>query len=129
MSDNNNCGSCFNACGALSVCNAGACASECAPSQTTCTVDGGAPYCATTQTDNVNCGSCGNTCGTLQVCAGGKCAASCLSTQTTCVPDGGADAGAYCTDTKNDNANCGSCGNACTLAAPLCSNGTCVTPG
>jgi hypothetical protein len=39
------------------------------------------------------------------------------------------DGGAYCADTKNDNANCGACGNSCTLQKPLCSNGTCVSPG
>ena len=129
ISDNQNCGACFNKCGPLSVCSIGACSNQCAQGQTTCSPDAGSPYCANTQTDNANCGTCGKTCGTLEVCAGGKCASSCLSSQTLCVDDGGADGGSYCADTKNDNANCGSCGNSCTLQKPLCSNGSCISPG
>ena len=66
----------------------------------------------------------------LLVCSGGKCGNTCLSTQTECYPDAGADGGApYCADTKNDNANCGSCGNICPNTAPLCSAGVCTPLG
>jgi hypothetical protein len=112
----------------------GMCASTCAQGQTTCAPEGGAPYCAKIDTDNANCGACGKACGILDICTGGKCQATCLMTQTLCTPDGGiqpdgAPLPSFCTDLKNDNANCGACGNACPLMQPLCSNGTCVNPG
>jgi hypothetical protein len=133
QTDNANCGACGVTCGPQEVCNAGQCASNCQTGQTLCTPDGGPYYCARTATDNANCGSCGNACGPLEVCAGGKCAASCLSTHTECnLPngDGGSDGGApYCADLKNDNSNCGACGNACPSAKPLCSAGICVSLG
>ncbi len=139
QTDNANCGACGVVCGPEEVCAAGQCASNCVSGQTLCAPDGGAPdaggpYCARTSSDNANCGSCGNVCDALQVCAAGKCAATCASNQTECFPDSGVniDGGLpqpYCADTKNDNANCGSCGNACSGGTPLCSNGACVSPG
>src|SRR5262245_2749605 len=53
--DPTNCGSCGNACGAGEVCSKGKCGSTCSESQTLCKPDGGAAYCATTQSDNANC--------------------------------------------------------------------------
>jgi hypothetical protein len=55
------------------------------------------------------------------VCSNGACASSCTQNQTLCTPDGGS---AYCANTQNDNANCGSCGNVCGNGL-VCSNGVC----
>jgi hypothetical protein len=30
---------------------------------------------------------------------------------------------------QSDNANCGACGNVCPTNQPLCSAGTCISPG
>jgi hypothetical protein len=114
------------------VCANGKCAATCAPGQTYCADDGGGngPYCANTQTDNANCGSCGNTCSVGEVCSGGKCAVECGGVdgggEVLCMPDAGSP---YCANTQTDQANCGSCGNAC-AAGQLCSGGVCAcAPG
>lgn len=124
QTDNANCGSCGNECGQGQACSGGKCVNDCGQGQTLCSGDGGA-YCANTQTDNANCGSCGNTCGLGLVCQGGTCQVGCAAVdggvQTLCTPDGGAP---YCANTQSDDANCGSCGNACG-GGQLCSGGFC----
>jgi hypothetical protein len=87
---------------------------------TTCTPDGGAPYCANTQSDNANCGTCGASCTSGTVCGGGHCSLTC-GALTTCTPDGGAP---YCANTQSDDANCGTCGTACPTGQS-CSSGSC----
>jgi hypothetical protein len=118
--DNANCGTCGNACGAGQVCTSGDCSLTCG-ALTKCSPSTGAPYCANTDTDSANCGTCGNACGTGQVCQSGVCTLSC-GALTKCSPSTGAP---YCANTMTDNANCGTCGNACT-GANVCSNGVCT---
>jgi len=127
--DNANCGGCGIACGAGQVCDNGACASSCggddAGTDTLCTPDGGAPYCASTKTDNANCGGCGITCGAGETCQNGACKNACASSdgglETLCTPDAGVP---YCASTQSDNLNCGGCGVVCS-AGSSCIGGTC----
>jgi hypothetical protein len=51
------------------------------------------------------------------------CVSQCLPQQTTCMPDGGTP---FCADTLSDNTNCGTCGNVCPKAKPVCSGGSCT---
>jgi hypothetical protein len=136
--DNLNCGACAVFCGPEEACVAGACTSSCLAGQTLCGadagVDAGQYYCASTSTDNANCGTCGHACDPLQLCAAGNCQDTCLSTQVECYPDAGTSidggpAQPYCADVKNDNDNCGMCGNVCPSNQPLCSGGICVSLG
>jgi hypothetical protein len=85
--------------------------------------------CTNPHTDPQNCGACGNACGPAEVCAGGACV--CRGgggttggggDATYCTPDGGTS---YCADTATDNANCGSCSNACS-AGSYCARATCT---
>ena len=110
-SDNANCGSCGNACGAGQVCSKGACATTCGGGTTQC-----GATCNDLQSDPNNCGACGTKCAGGEVCSGGKCAASCASSETLC--------GASCVNTQTDNANCGGCS---TLCGPgeACTSGAC----
>jgi hypothetical protein len=71
--DNDNCGSCSNACVAMTEqCTQGLC---CKLGQTVCGgADGGAPVCTDTQFDPMNCGICGKTCGMgTPACVAGVC--------------------------------------------------------
>lgn len=98
----NHCGACNNACAANEDCVGGAC--QCVPDCTgrMCGDDG----CG---------GSCGS-CGAMRVCgAGGSCMCSA----------GLDDCGGNCTDVRIDEANCGSCANACT-PAQTCLAGSCM---
>jgi hypothetical protein len=105
-SDQANCGSCGNACGADQACTGGSCV-------TCTTVCGG--KCADLAHDYYNCGSCGNACLNGNVCSSGTCV-TCPT--TVCAGS--------CVDLTADNVNCGSCGNAC-LASAKCTAGSCVT--
>ena len=118
--DNANCGTCGNACGAGQVCTGGACSLTCG-ALTKCSPTGGADYCANTATDGANCGTCGTSCGTGQVCNSGVCTLSC-GALTKCSPSSGAP---YCANTGTDNVNCGTCGNACPTGQ-VCSGGFCT---
>jgi len=93
---------------------------DCTSNETLCSPDGGATYCANTQTDSVNCGICGVACMSGQLCAGGQCLT--CGAMTACSPDGGA---VYCANIQTDNANCGACGNICD-AGQMCSSGQCT---
>jgi len=94
--DNQNCGSCGNACAAGATCTAGQCI--CPSGQSQC---GG--NCINTATDVFNCGSCKNVCQWGNICRAGQC--QCGQGQTVC--------GGNCVDTSQDLNNCGSCGNVC----------------
>jgi hypothetical protein len=128
-SDGANCGDCGVVCGQGQVCQAGKCQNGCAAPdggvETLCTPEGGAPYCADTNSDNANCGGCGVACGQGQVCQNGQCANGCVGPdggpETLCTPDGGSP---YCANTGTDGSNCGGCGIVCGQGQ-VCSNGTC----
>ncbi len=97
----------------------------CTGTQTTCSPDGGARYCANTQVDNTNCGTCGNVCSGGTACSQGKCSKTCGGNETLCTPDAGADGGApYCADLQSDHNNCNACGHAC-AQGNVCVNGAC----
>jgi len=114
-SDPAHCGACGNACGALQVCDGGACA--CAPDVAAC---GGA--CADLRIDPQNCGTCGTRCGTSTVCDGASgciAPAACLAPQTVC--------GGSCVDLGASPSHCGACGHAC-AAGEACIAGACGAP-
>src|SRR5579883_1162373 len=129
-SDNQNCGMCGNMCGNGQVCQGGSCQNGCvAPdggSETLCAPEGGAPYCANTESDNDNCGGCGVVCPQGQTCQNGGCVNGCVGpdggAETLCTPDSGPP---YCADTSSDNNNCGGCGTVCG-AGYVCQGGMCV---
>jgi hypothetical protein len=100
------------------VCTAGACQDNCGAGETLCTDnDGGAPYCARTDSDNQNCGGCAMQCPQGQSCQVGVCAVACQSGLTACGPQ--------CVDTKTSRSNCGGCGNACPQNSVSCVGGVC----
>jgi hypothetical protein len=74
--DNNNCGACATAGGAVcpsgKVCTAGACVAGCAAGQSLCN---GA--CIDTSANKANCGACGTVCAANQVCSAGSCVVDC----------------------------------------------------
>jgi hypothetical protein len=120
QTDNANCGSCGNACGASQVCAGGVCALTCG-SLSVCAPSSGNAYCANLMTDAANCGTCGNACGLGEVCNAGVCSLSC-GALVKCMPSAGAP---YCANTQTDNANCGVCGRVCS-AGQMCSAGACA---
>ncbi|HEY5147565.1 MAG TPA: fibrinogen-like YCDxxxxGGGW domain-containing protein [Polyangiaceae bacterium] len=88
---------------------------------TTCTPDGGAPYCTNAVTDNANCGTCGHACPSGTVCSGGACNTTCGAPLIDC-------AGA-CVDGQNDPNHCGASTNCQGASAGVkCATGqSCVT--
>ena len=151
--DQQNCGTCGNACAAGQSCQGGQCL--CSAGLLAC-----AGSCVAS--DATHCGSCTTMCAGGQVCAANACAASCPTGQAQCAdgacvppnggtalhcggcnpcPDGSVCNGGVCgcpnagqmlcsnacVDTKTSKDHCGACGQAC---AGTCSNGVCVvTPG
>ncbi|MGA2449773.1 MAG: hypothetical protein ABTD50_13905 [Polyangiaceae bacterium] len=95
--------------------------SACTAGETSCAPDGGATYCASTQTDTANCGACGVACTPGQLCTSGQCLT--CGSLTACALEGGVP---YCANTETDNANCGGCGALCD-AGQTCSGGQCAT--
>ncbi|HEX6276358.1 MAG TPA: hypothetical protein VFZ53_25130 [Polyangiaceae bacterium] len=115
-SDEQNCGSCGNACLSNEACVGGSCRLSCTPPQEECS---GA--CVDTSSNSLNCGACGTMCGTDEICQGGTCMmGSCPTGQETC--------NGACVDTQTSSTNCGSCGRVC-LATETCNAGTCVGTG
>ena len=108
--DEANCGSCGNRCGAGQTCRSGSCGCT-APGQTSC--DGA---CVLTATDPDHCGSCEHACGGGQACIAG----SCVCPAGTVVCDG------ICRALDSDAQNCGACGNVCSGSAAFCQAGSCV---
>ena len=120
------CGACGVACGAGTVCSAGACVLSCVPSQQACEGPGGGGYCADLARDTNNCGACGATCPTGQACsvAVDQVTASCGCPAEQ--PDAcGTGAGAFCTDLRLDPRHCGACGVTCG-AGQKCQAGACL---
>ena len=114
QSDGKNCGSCGNACGAGTMCNAGVCGAGCAQGLTACPNLGA---CIDLSSDPQHCGSCTVACPGGMVCANGACATACSAGTTLC-GDG------KCHDLQSDNADCGACGRACSVGT-VCAGGTC----
>lgn len=115
--DPGHCGACGHACGALQVCEGGACA--CAPDAAVC-----ASGCTDLKLDPGNCGTCGTTCGgATPICdgAGTGCVASgdCGGGRTQC--------GSSCADLQASPSDCGACGHAC-APGQACIAGTCGAP-
>ena len=121
--DRDNCGGCGIRCPNGEACVAEACTSTCASNQELCVLDGGAAYCASTESDNKNCGGCGIACDVHLACSLGACSPTCVGSQVFCTGDGGA----YCANTNADNENCGACGHVCEDMT-TCVNGACVVP-
>lgn len=109
LSDAAHCGACGTACGALSVCSAGAC--TCAPGATAC-----GAACADLSSDPAHCGACGAACAGTDVCSDGACAATCAAGLTAC--------GRACVDLTADRNDCGACGVSC-AAGQTCRAGAC----
>ena len=113
-SDNQNCGSCGNACGSGRICQNGTCA--CSSGLFLC---GGACVASDAQ----HCGSSCTVCPSGQVCSNNACLAMCPSGQTMC-------SGGACVPSSGDGtiAHCGGC-NACPTGANACNNGVCGCTG
>jgi hypothetical protein len=107
-SDQQNCGSCGNACGAGQTCQAGQC--QCSAGLLACGGSCLAP-------DAAHCGSCTNACSSGQVCSNSSCMSSCGAGEMQC-------AGGACVNVTNNALNCGSCGNPCP-AGSVCNGGVC----
>lgn len=114
LTDEQNCGTCGNACAPGETCEMGDCTPEgCAAGLTDC--DGN---CVNLDTDPDHCGSCDNVCGTDEVCNGGTCSADCYGGLTNC--------SGSCVDTATDEDHCGRCDSPCSTGEE-CVGGTCTT--
>jgi hypothetical protein len=136
-----NCLTCGNACGnapnTTPTCTATGCANPCNMGFDDCDMVAGNGCEVATGTDIHNCGSCGMECtfsglNVSPMCAAGTCVAHCQSGYADCNGDLLSAMGDGCEININTAvANCGSCGNLCTLpatamyASPACSSGTC----
>jgi hypothetical protein len=141
-SDEMSCGMCTTSCsGATSLCcgsscvdpqtdemNCGGCGVACGAGRSCC---GG--MCVDPQSDEMNCGSCATEGGMAcpatgnNMCCRGGCHAS-TDSECTCPVCTGTTSccGSSCVDRMTDEANCGSCGHACTGSTPICCGGSCV---
>jgi len=119
LTDNDNCGSCGNACGDNQSCIFGN--RECDADWGDCngiSSDG----CEEDLTTNTNCGSCGNACGNNQSCIFGIC--KCDDGYADC--DGDALNGCEA-DLLADDDNCGKCWNMCDIGSDYkCCHGECM---
>jgi hypothetical protein len=98
------------------------CAS-CSSGKTAC-----ATGCSDVSSDANNCGACDNACNPSATCSAGKCvdtAASCTALNADTSTNFSL-CGAACQDLKNDDANCGKCGNACP-SGQLCVSSACTS--
>ncbi len=130
LTDRDHCGDCGQRCPDSQMCVQGLCQNECPQGQLRC--DG---VCVNLNTSQAHCGSCGAVCPQGLVCSLGRCEVECGPQFARCertLPDGGvvADAGRgvspyYCSDTRNDERNCGACGNPCP-GGRVCEAGQCV---
>jgi hypothetical protein len=123
--DVRNCGACGQACepptglpfGGTSkglVCQAGQCV---CPSDKVWACGAGTSGRCVSFLSNSDCGLCSATCSSGTRCDGGLC--QCDAPMKMC--------GASCVNPQTSPYDCGSCGNPCPKAQPLCSKGSCVT--
>jgi hypothetical protein len=124
-SDEQNCGKCGNQCAKGASCNDGEC--ECdVRGEVAC--DGA---CTDPDSDVDHCGACGHACdiaNASQMCASAECLATACSLNFLDCDDDLSDGerGTGCeVDSQTDDANCGSCGFACTDNR-VCDGGECV---
>jgi hypothetical protein len=80
--------------------------------------------CIDVSADPLNCGACGSICAASQSCVSGVCLAPAPSSALKCAAQGLSACAGVCTNTLNDNNNCGTCGNSCSIGA-ICSGGVC----
>jgi len=130
--DRLNCGACGNICPygpeSTPVCSAGTCSIACQPGYGNCDHNPDNGCEANLNTSPSACGGCGNVCDVPNASAGcvsGACTVgACLPGFADC--DGKATNG--CETNIDTPANCGGCGNTCTLnnATPTCPTGTCA---
>jgi hypothetical protein len=130
-----NCGGCRTACSMNNItaaCVAGSCESGvCLSGFDDCNTNKRLDGCETNiLTDPANCGGCGTKCvaaNSAGACTGGVCVCACNPGFADCNLD-------HCTtdgcevNLLTDNANCGTCGNACTVPSTSCRLGACVCP-
>jgi hypothetical protein len=81
--------------------------------------------CIDITSDARNCGGCGVACAASENCYGGVCLAPAPSSDLVCTAQGLTNCGGVCTNTLNDSANCGACGNSCALGG-YCEGGACA---
>jgi hypothetical protein len=125
QTDTENCGLCGLTCTAGQACVAGKCSTSCPSGDSICKGSNGKSACVNERSDNTNCGGCGKSCKAGEICFNSICNSTCgdaKSGQIVCGADGGSP---YCANPKNDNANCGKCGNACP-GGQVCTNGACA---
>ncbi|MEZ4296816.1 MAG: hypothetical protein R3B70_17755 [Polyangiaceae bacterium] len=133
QSDPLNCGVCKSACNlpnANAACSAGICTvASCNAGFANCDGQAGNGCEINLLADPTNCGSCANACNlanAAQACVGGACKiGSCNAPFADC---DGQTANGCETNLQSNLANCGSCGNACSLAnsSSTCTNGACA---
>ncbi|MDB4932922.1 MAG: uncharacterized protein JWM10_5406, partial [Myxococcaceae bacterium] len=131
--DTLNCGACGRTCpvppNATATCGASTCGFSCNGSTANCDASAGNGCEVDLSASVANCGACGAACtlaNATPTCGGGACAvATCNLNYGNC--DGVAGNGCE-VNTSTSPANCGACGNACSLpnATPACSGGACA---
>jgi len=124
------CGACDTRCESSQYCINGVCGvigqggSDCRSDWLVCGVD-----CVNPQTNSENCGACGTVCPPGRECSGGSCVCAAGTTECARNPLGGLTPrkgwNTFCTNTQNDEDNCGVCGNACS-STKVCRNGQCT---
>ncbi len=119
MGTTSNCSDCNDRCGTNETCTGSgpwACrcdgALRCGGSDSCCPGSGG---CVDTDTDENNCGGCGVRCATGETCRGGTCQCGAGSTWEPMCTGTDVCCGAAGCLTLGTNANCSTCGDACTL--------------
>jgi len=124
------CGTCDTRCESSQYCINGVCdvigdrGAGCTVNELFCSGD-----CVDPRTDSANCGACGTVCPPGRECSGGSCVCAAGTTECARDPLGGLTPrkgwNTFCTDTKNDEDNCGECGHRCS-STKVCRNGQCT---